>query len=262
MWWKFAWYKFWGNHQEPFWVLQTTFANPHLERQKLAWTNIRNWLGQKKTSHVLLLQWVQPGLLLLPQANKHVCCWTPKNETLCHILQPPCSRLLSLFDRILEHVENSRLLSAMCFLCRCLPQRRQKVTWGSWGATQYTSKDFICSSNVPNQQSPPALMWALQDPINLKLPQLHPGDMASCIFAHFHGPNGLQIIVFTIYQSHTSLLSHDTKEDREWERNPKTFSNCPDVWPWAIRFSPFWCIFVSPCVIWLIALPCTGYFKA
>lgn len=118
MWWKFAWYKFWGNHQEPFWVLQTTFANPHLERQKLAWTNIRNWLGQKKTSHVLLLQWVQPGLLLLPQANKHVCCWTPKNETLCHILQPPCSRLLSLFDRILEHVENSRLLSAMCFLCR------------------------------------------------------------------------------------------------------------------------------------------------
>lgn len=68
-------------------------------------------------------------------------------------------------------------------------------------------------------------MRALQDPINLKLPQLHPGDMASCIFAHFHGPNGLQIMVFTLYHSHTSLLSYDTKEDREWERNPKTKKN-------------------------------------
>lgn len=68
-------------------------------------------------------------------------------------------------------------------------------------------------------------MRALQDPINLKLPQLHAGDMASCIFAHFHGPNVLQIMVFTLYHSHTSLLSYDTKEDREWERNPKTKKN-------------------------------------
>lgn len=49
--------------------------------------------------------------------------------------------------------------------------------------------------------------------------------MASCIFAHFHGPNVLQIMVFTLYHSHTSLLSYDTKEDREWERNPKTKKN-------------------------------------
>lgn len=82
MWWKFAWYTFWGNEQNPFWVLQTTFDNPHLEGQKLAWTNLGNWLGQKKTSHVLLLQWVQPGLLLLSQGNKQ----TPQNEPL---LQPP-----------------------------------------------------------------------------------------------------------------------------------------------------------------------------
>lgn len=41
--------------------------------------------------------------------------------------------------------------------------------------------------------------------------------MASSIFAHFNGPNGLQIMVFTIYHPHISLLSHDTKEDREKE---------------------------------------------
>lgn len=52
-----------------------------------------SWPGQAyeisggKSHHTSLQHCVYPGLLLLPQGNKLLYCWTPKNEPLCHILQ-------------------------------------------------------------------------------------------------------------------------------------------------------------------------------
>lgn len=65
---------------------------------------------------------------------------TQKWATQSHITY--ASEILSLFDHILKHVGNNKLLSAMPILCWCLPQRRQKVIWGSWGSYSRHFKGF------------------------------------------------------------------------------------------------------------------------